>query len=87
MGELGASTALDGAFAVAKELGAPAEVAGVRCSQACLALEDGRLDDARRLAGEAKALSALEHTMRRVSIAWVLGVAALMEGDLNVAER
>jgi hypothetical protein len=25
--------------------------------------------------------------MRRVSIAWVLGVAALMEGDLDVAER
>ena len=86
-GDLGAATALDGAFAVAKELGAPAEVAGVRCSQACLALEDGRLDDARRLAGEAKALSALEHTMRRVSLAWVLGVAALMEGDLDVAER
>ena len=25
--------------------------------------------------------------MRRVSLAWVLGVAALMEGDLDVAER
>ena len=61
-GDLGASTALDGALAVAEELGAPAEVAGVRCSQACLALEEGRLDEARRLAGEAKALSALAHT-------------------------
>ena len=87
MGDLGATTALDGAFAIAKELGAPAEVAGVRCSQACLALEDGRLDEARRLAREATGLSALQHTMRRVSIAWVLGVAALMEGDLDAAER
>ena len=86
-GDLGATTALDGAFAVAKELGAPAELAGVRCSQACLALEDGRLDEARRLAREATELSALRHTMRRVSRAWVLGVAALMEGDLDVAER
>ena len=86
-GDLGATTALDGAFAVAKELGAPAELAGVRCSQACLALEDGRLDEAQRLAREATELSALRHTMRRVSRAWVLGVAALMEGDLDVAER
>ncbi len=45
-----AATALDGALAVAEELGAPAEVAGVRCSQACLALESERLDEARRLA-------------------------------------
>ena len=37
--------------------------------------------------GEATALSTLPHTMRRVSIAWVLGVAALMEGDLDAAER
>jgi ATP/maltotriose-dependent transcriptional regulator MalT len=74
-------------LAVAKQLGAPAEVAGVRCSQACLALEDGRLDEARRLAREARAPSALAHTMRRVSLAWVLGVAALMQGDLDEAER
>jgi tetratricopeptide (TPR) repeat protein len=86
-GDLGAATALDSASAVAEELGAPAEVAGVRCSQACLALEDGRLDEARRLAREATALSALAHTMRRVSLRWVVGVAALMEGDLDVAER
>ena len=72
---------------VAEELGAPAEVAGVRCSQACLALEEERLDEARRLVGEATALSALPHPMRRVSLAWVLGMAALMEGDLDVAER
>jgi hypothetical protein len=39
------------------------------------------------LAREATALSALAHTMRRVSLAWVLGVAALMEGDLDAAER
>jgi predicted ATPase/class 3 adenylate cyclase len=86
-GDLGAAAALDGALAVAKQLGAPAEVAGVRCSQACLALEDGRLDEARRLAREARAPSALAHTMRRVSLAWVLGVAALMQGDLDEAER
>jgi tetratricopeptide (TPR) repeat protein len=87
MGDPNAAAALDGAYAVAKELGAPAEVAGVRCSQACLELEDRRLYEARRLAREATALSALRHTMRRVSFSWVLGVAALMEGDLDVAER
>src|SRR4030095_2833976 len=86
-GDPGAATALDRASAVAEELGAPPEVAGVRCSLACLALEDERLDEARRLAREATALSALPHPMRRVSPAWVLGVAALMEGDIDVAER
>jgi predicted ATPase/class 3 adenylate cyclase len=82
-----AATALGGALAVAEELGAPAEVAGVRCSQACLALEEERPVEARRLAGEATALSALSHPMRRVSLRWVLGTAALMEGDLVAAER
>jgi predicted ATPase/class 3 adenylate cyclase len=82
-----AAVALDRALVVARELGAPAEVAGVRCSQACQALEEERLDDARRLVGEATSLSTLPHPMRRVSVRWVLGTAALMEGDLGVAER
>jgi len=82
----GAAAALDGALAVAEELGAPAEVAGVRCSQACLALENNRPDGARRLAREAMALSVLPHAMRRVSLAWVLGMAALLKGDLDAAD-
>jgi predicted ATPase/class 3 adenylate cyclase len=86
-GDPGAATALDRALAVAEELGAPAEVAGVRCSQACLALENNRPDEARRLARDAMALLALPHPMRRVSLAWVLGMATLMEGDLDAAER
>jgi predicted ATPase/class 3 adenylate cyclase len=86
-GDPGAATALDHALTVAEGLGAPAEVAGVRCSQACLALENNRPDEARHLARDAMALSALAHTMRRVSLAWVLGVAALMEGDQDAAQR
>jgi predicted ATPase/class 3 adenylate cyclase len=86
-GDPDAATALDRALAVAEELGAPAEVAGVRCSQACLALENDRPDEAKRLARDAMALSALPHPMRRVSLAWVLGLATLMEGDLDAAER
>lgn len=82
-----AATALGGALVVAEELGAPAEVAGVRCSQACLALEEERLEEARRLVGEATALSALPHPMRRVSLGWVLGMVALIEGDLDAAEQ
>jgi tetratricopeptide (TPR) repeat protein len=82
-----ATVALDRALVVAEELGAPAEVAGVRCSQACQALEEERVDEARSLVGEATALATLPHPMRRVSLRWVLGTAALMEGDLDVAER
>jgi tetratricopeptide (TPR) repeat protein len=81
-----AAVALDEALKVAEELGAPAEVAGVRCSQACLALEGEHADEARRLVGEATSLSALSHSMRRVSLEWVLGVAALQDGDLDAAE-
>ena len=71
---------------VAEELGAPAEVAGVRCSQACRALEEERIEEARRLVGEATTLSTLPHPMRRVSLRWVLGTAALM-GVTPMAER
>ncbi len=86
-GDHGAAATLDRALAVAEELGAPAEVSGVRCSQACLALENNRPDEARRLARDAMALSVLPHAMRRVSLAWVLGMAALLKGDLDAAER
>jgi predicted ATPase/class 3 adenylate cyclase len=82
-----AATALGEALKVAEDMGAPAEVAGVRCSQACLALERQRPEEARRLVAEATSLSALSHSMRRVSLEWVLGVAALMDGDLDAAER
>jgi predicted ATPase/class 3 adenylate cyclase len=82
----GAVAALDRARDVAEGLDAPAEVAGVRCSQACLALETQDFDKARRLAEEALALSALQHSMRLASPRWVLGVAALNGGDVAVAE-
>jgi predicted ATPase/class 3 adenylate cyclase len=82
-----ASAALDRALAVARELGAPAEIAGVRCSQASAALEHLRLDDAGRLADEAAAASALPHPMRLVPPNWVRGVAATRTGDLDAAER
>ena len=39
------------------------------------------------MVGEATTLSTLPHPMRRVSLRWVLGTAALMGGDLDVAER
>ncbi|HEX2178866.1 MAG TPA: hypothetical protein VHL54_04995 [Actinomycetota bacterium] len=82
-----ASSMLDRALAAARELDAPAEVAGVRCSQACAALEELRFEEAGRLAGEAVSLSALPHPMRRISPEWVLGVAALARGDLESAGR
>jgi predicted ATPase/class 3 adenylate cyclase len=86
-GDPGAAAALDRAVVVAQELGAAAELAGVRCSQACLALEEERLEEARRVADEATALSALQHTMRRVSPGWVVAMVALLEGDLDAAEQ
>ena len=85
-GGQGAAAVLERALRVAEELGAPAEVAGVRCSQACLALEEERWPEARSLARMAGELSALPHPMRRVSLRWVLGTVALMEGDLTSAE-
>ena len=72
---------------MAEALGAPAEIAGVRCSQACAALECQDLDEARRLAEAGLALSALRHSMRKTSLDWVLGLTALMEGDPITAER
>lgn len=86
-GVAGAATALERALVVAEELGAPAEVAGVRCSQACLALDELDLDEARRRAEEALSLSALPHPIRRTSPHWVLGVVSLAEGDLEAADQ
>jgi tetratricopeptide (TPR) repeat protein len=82
-----AASSLEQAQTVAEELGAPAEVAGVRSSQACLALEELQLDDARRLAEEAIGAHAMLHPMRRTSPGWVLGVAAMVGDDLHAAER
>lgn len=82
-----AGAALDRALTVARELGAPAEVAGVLCSQAASAVEQVQPDDATRLAEEALALSALPHPMRLVPLQWVLGAAALADRRLDRAER
>lgn len=88
LGELGqAATALERAREASETFRAPAEVAGVLCSRAHLALQQQAFDDARRLAEEALGLSALQHTMRLVSPTWVLGAAALGEGDIEAAER
>ncbi len=78
---------LERALAVAERLGAPAEVAGVRCSQACLALDALHLADARLLAEEANARSAIGHSMRHRTPEWVLGTVALLEGDLEHAQE
>jgi tetratricopeptide (TPR) repeat protein len=86
-GEPGAAEeVLDRALAVARELDAPAELAGVGCSRACLSLENLQLEEARERAEGALALSALPHPMRRVSLRWVLGVVALLEGEPDEAE-
>ena len=72
---------------VADELRAPAEVAGVLCTQAFVALEQRRLPEAQHLAEEAREMTVLGHTMRSVFPQWVSGVVALEEGDLPEAER
>ncbi|HEX2421406.1 MAG TPA: hypothetical protein VHL55_07385, partial [Acidimicrobiia bacterium] len=88
LGDLvGASSSLDRALTVAESLNAPAEVAGVRCSQACLTLELQEYDRARLHARESIETSGLEHTMRRTTPQWVLGMVALSEGDVESAER
>jgi predicted ATPase/class 3 adenylate cyclase len=76
---------LQHALAVAQELAAPAEIAGVLCSQAGSELEQQHMDEARRLAGSALALTRLGHAMRVFFPQWVLGVAALAGGDHEVA--
>ncbi|GAA3623533.1 hypothetical protein GCM10022236_27390 [Microlunatus ginsengisoli] len=82
-----ATTALAAALDAAQRLAAPAEIAGVCCSQAYLALAQGDNVSACRLAEQAGAPSSLEHTMRLVSWRWILGVVALIRGDLPAAEQ
>ncbi len=78
---------LQRALSIAEDLDAPAEVAGVRCSQACMALDRRALHEARQFAEQAIELSALGHTMRRTTPGWVLGAVSLIEGDLDAARR
>jgi predicted ATPase/class 3 adenylate cyclase len=82
-----AATALERARETTETLGAPAEVAGVICSQARLALEQGQFDDARGLAEESLGLTALSHTMRLVTPTWVLAASALGAEDIDKAEQ
>jgi predicted ATPase len=70
---------------LARQLAAPAEIAGVLCSQACLALDQTSFDDAVRLVEELLALKPLLHTMRRATHGWVLGEVARANGDMEQA--
>ena len=80
-----AAADLDRALAVAQGLDAPAEIAGVMCTQAYAAMEQLELTDATRLAESALATMSLGHPMRSTFPAWVLGVVALARGDLDTA--
>jgi predicted ATPase len=82
-----ARAALDRALTIAEDFAAPAELAGVRCSQAAAALESLHLDDARDLAERSLGLSALPHTLRLVTPDWVRGVVRVRQGELDGAER
>ncbi len=83
----GASDSLDRALTVTEGLNAPAEVAGVRCSQACVALELEDWEQARVHAAEAIDTSGLAHSMRRTTPQWVLGMVSLLVGDTESAEE
>jgi tetratricopeptide (TPR) repeat protein len=76
---------LDRSLELARQLAAPAEIAGVLCSQACLALDQTSFDEAGRLVEELLALKPLMHTMRRVTHCWVQGEVARAKGDLEQA--
>ena len=80
-----AATDLHRALAVAQDLAAPAEIAGVMCTQACAALEQKHFTEAARLAETALAMTSLGHSMRSAWPTWVLGVVALARGDLDTA--
>jgi predicted ATPase/class 3 adenylate cyclase len=82
---LEAATDLGRALAVAEDLAAPAEIAGVMCTQACAALEQQHFTDAARLAESARAMTSLGYPMRSALPAWVLGVVALARGDQDTA--
>jgi predicted ATPase/class 3 adenylate cyclase len=76
---------LDRSLGLARQLAAPAEIAGVLCSQACLALDQTSFDEAGRLVEELLALKPLMHTMRRVTHCWVQGEVARAKGDMEQA--
>ena len=59
-----AAADLDRALAVAQGLAAPAEIAGVMCTQAYTAMEQQHFTDATRLAEAALATTSLGHPMR-----------------------
>jgi tetratricopeptide (TPR) repeat protein len=80
-----AATDLHRALAVAQDLAAPAEIAGVMCTQACAALEQQHFTDAARLAESARAMTSLGYPMRSVLPVWVLGAVALARGDQDTA--
>jgi predicted ATPase/class 3 adenylate cyclase len=80
-----AAADLDRALTVARGLAAPAEIAGVLCTQAYAAVEQLHLTDATRLAESALATMSLGHSMRSTFPAWILGVVALARRDLDTA--
>lgn len=82
-----AAATLERALAVAVDLGAAAEVAGVRCSQASLALDGRDYGQAGDLAAEAARLSPMLHAMRRVDPDWVLGTVLLRTGRVDHAQE
>ncbi|HET9020619.1 MAG TPA: NB-ARC domain-containing protein [Ornithinibacter sp.] len=82
-----AGSHLDRALEVAEGLSAPAEIAGVVCSQAFAALERLDLTAAQRLAEAALDRTRLGHAMRPVFPQWVQGVAALSGGAVEEAAR
>jgi tetratricopeptide (TPR) repeat protein len=75
------------ALEVAEALADPAEVSGVLCTRAFVALEQGSWAEARRLAESAIDRTPLGHGWRSVFPHWVMGAAALAVGDLDEAER
>jgi tetratricopeptide (TPR) repeat protein len=86
----GDDAAARASYARARELGAPsgAALALALTGLARIALRDGQLDEARRLAFETLALSdSGADPVARGSAAHVLGVTAQMQGDLEEARR
>lgn len=75
------------ALEVAEGLSAPAEVAGVLCTQAFAALEQQHFAEAQHLAEAARDRTRLGYALRAVSPQWVMGVVALETGALEEAAR
>ena len=84
----GDDDAATASYARARELGAPTGVALALAGLARIALREGDLDESRRLALEAFALSESHgDPVGRGSAAHVLGVTAQMQGDFEEARR